>query len=156
MDSVAALLRPWLGSRLVAEAPDFLQALTNRLHTFVCDADTIARVCQTLDSMLFTGIRDMTRGGMRVLLDDGRWMRVRVGDCTIMADELTFLLLAELPRDALHFRVIREYSLRESSLSALRALLTRYAEHQTDEELSALKYVVKTCHPPFRWRGWLE
>lgn len=46
--------------------------------------------------------------------------------------------------------------MRQGSLSALRALYIDFQAFQTEEEWRTVIRVIKTCHPPFRWRNWLE
>ena len=72
-----------------------------------------------------------------------------------MADELLYLVMAALPRDERSFSLLKEYSLRSGSLAALKALYLHYADFQSDEEYRTVRRVITTCHPSFRWRGWL-
>lgn len=105
---------------------------------------------------MFMAVREDTKGRMILLLDSGQYMRIRVEDFAVLADELLYLLLRSLPKNDENFRLIRDYSMRQGSLSALRALYADYLPFQTEEELRVLKRLITTCHPPFRWRGWLE
>ena len=92
---------------------------------------------------------------MLVPLPEGGMVRVKVDDFSVMADDLMYLAFSAFPVDQRHFQVLKEYSMRASSLSALRALYTRYAAMQSPEELSAIATVAVKCYPPFRLRGWL-
>ena len=73
----------------------------------------------------------------------------------MMADELLYVLMEHLPVTKSNYRIISEYSMHPGSLSALRALYARYEAFQSEEEYRTVIRIIKTCHPPFRWRGWL-
>jgi hypothetical protein len=113
-------------------------------------------VQQDVDSMLFMAVRNATSGRMVLRMDTDDLIRVRVSDFSVMADELMYLLLEDLPRDQRTLDAIRAYSLRTSSLSSLRALYLLFQDVQTPDELATIRRIIKTCHLPFRWRGWLE
>lgn len=109
-----------------------------------------------LDSLLFRSVREITRGSMLAQLDDDSFIRIQVEDFSTMADELMLLVFQKFPVDSRHLMLLREYSMRKSSLSALRVLYTRFASMQTHQELAAIASVARACHPPFRLRGWLD
>ena len=71
-------------------------------------------------------------------------------------DDLMLLVFEKFPADQHHLLLLREYSLRKPSLSALRVLYTRFASLQTRQELDAIASVARSCHPAFRLRGWLD
>ena len=147
-------LRPWLGTALTSALDAQMDALTVWLNAFSLRADP-ERLAGEMDSLLFCAIRDATRGTMLARLPDDTWVRIRVEDFSAMADELMGLVFARFPADAAHLQFLRDYSLRCSSLSALRTLYTRFQALQTKEELATIATVAKGCYPPFRLRGWL-
>lgn len=155
IEQTAAILRPWLGSDFVAENAQLMERLAFRLTHFTPGRNTLPQAAQEIDTALFMAVRDGTGGRMILRLDDGRHMRVKVDDFTVMADELMYLLMQGMKRDEQSFLAVRDYSVRQGSLSALRALYLDYQAFQTDEEWRTVARVIKTCHPPFRWRGWL-
>lgn len=155
IEQTAATLRPWLGSDFVAANAELMARLAFRLTHFTVGRDNLPKAAQDIDTALFMAVRDATGGRMILRLDDNRHMRVKVDDFAIMADELLYLLMHGLPRDEKSFLAVREYSVRHGSLAALRALYLDYQAFQTDEEWRTVERVIKTCHPPFRWRGWL-
>ena len=152
---VADTLRPWLGDDFLAGAPMVCVRARDMLCAFSPDRAALTDISQTLDSLLFCAVRDATAGRMTVRLKDGGFVRVQVADFSVMADDLMYLLFRSFPLDARHLMLLREYSVRQSSLSAIRALYTRYREYETPAELDALKRVAQSCHPAFRWRAWL-
>ena len=151
---VMIALRPWLGGPLLNALTPLMGDVAARLTGLSIrgNGDDLA---EELDSFLFQSVLDATGGKMLAQLDDGTYVRIRVEDFFAMADELMFLAFNEFPVDAPHFLYLREYALRHASLSALRALYTRFASMQTTEELEALANVAKSCYPEFRWREWL-
>ena len=151
---VEILLQPWLGSRLCGALFPLMEEIAARLSTYTgySPPDTLA---QWIDSALFQSVRAETQGRMLVPLPEGGMVRVKVDDFAVMADELMYLTFSAFPADQRHFTVLRDYSLRASSLAALRTLYTRFSAMQSPEELEAIASVAKKCYPPFRLRGWL-
>ena len=151
---VIATLRPWLGVPLTQALDPLLSDVTTRLNGFSIRRED--RMADTLDSLLFRAAHQATQGKMLAQLEDGTFVRIRLEDFSAMADELMWLIFQEFPVDEPHLLFLREYSMAHASLSALRALYTRFAPLQTAAELVAIASVVKSCYPPFRWREWLR
>lgn len=152
---VRQILTPWLGSPLLNALDPLTADITGRLNGYSIRRGT-DNLVDELDSLLFRGVRGATEGNMLAQLPDGTFVRVQVEDFAVMADELMFLCFREFPNDGEHLQFLRDYSLRHASLSALRALYTRFGAQQSPKELSAIVSVVKSCYPPFRWREWLK
>ena len=151
---VIVTLRPWLDARLVRALEDPMREITGMLNAYSTRRPP-EELEQAVDSLLFRAIHQATRGDMLVQLPDQSWVRIRMEDVSAMADELMLLVFLELPADGRHLLFLRDYSMRRASLSALRALYTRFAPLQTEKELDAIASVVTSCYPAFRWRGWL-
>ena len=152
---VMIVLRPWLGGPLLEALAPTVREIAGRLNGFSIGGGRDG-LAGELDSLLFRAVRQATGGNMLIALDDGTWVRSRLEDFAAMADELMLLPFLELPADGRHLQYLRDYSMRFPSLSALRALYTRFASLQSEEELSAIASVVKSCYPAFRWREWLS
>ena len=152
---VMIVLKPWLGGPLLEVLTPAVREIAGRLNGFSIwgNRDDLAG---ELDSLLFRAVREATGGKMLIALEDGTWVRSRLEDFAAMADELMLLPFMELPADEKHLRYLRDYSMCNPSLSALRALYTRFAPLQTRDELSAIASVAKSCYPAFRWREWLK
>ena len=151
---VMIALRPWLGGPLLEALAPTVRDIAGRLNGFSIRGSRDG-LAGELDSLLFRAVREATAGRMLAGLDDGTFVRVRLEDFSDMADELMLLPFLELPVDETHLRYLRDYSMHHASLSALRALYTRFSPLQTREELSAIASVAKSCYPAFRWREWL-
>lgn len=156
LEQTAATLRPWLGSAFVAAHAELMERISLKLTHFVPGRDSLHHSAVDIDSLLFMAVRNHTQGRMNLQMDNGQLIRLRLNDFALMADELLYLLMAGLPRDEQSFLLLREYSLRQGSLAALKALYLHYAPYQGEEEYRTVRRVITTCHPPFRWRGWLE
>ena len=152
---VMIVLKPWLGGPLLEALTPAVRQIAGRLNGFSIRG-SLDGLAGELDSLLFRAVRDATEGSMLIALEDGTWVRSRLEDFAAMADELMLLPFLELPVDEKHLRSLRDYSMHHPSLSALRALYTRFASLQTGEELSAIASVAKSCYPAFRWREWLK
>lgn len=154
-DSAARVLRPWLGAAFLA-ACDVCREACAALNAFLALPEgDLSALAARLNTLLFHQVRTLTEGDMRVLLDDGRVVRVRVDDIDQMADDLLYLALCDLPRNACQYGRIRQFALSHDSLSALRALYQRYPAFQTEDELALIARTIRGCHAPFRWRAWL-
>ena len=151
---VMIVLKPWLGGPLMEKLTPTVRLIAGRLNGFSIrgSRDDLAG---ELDSLLFCAVREATGGSMLIALEDGTFVRARLEDFSAMADELMLLAYLELPVDEEHLKYLRDFSLHHESLSALRALYTRFAPLQTRDELNAIASVAKSCYPAFRWREWL-
>lgn len=154
-DTLAAL-RPWLGSAFLAERAQLIERITTRLNAFTLPRDAVSDIAQWLDNLLFLQVRDDTRGKMVLAMDNGVHYRVRVEDFKDMADDLLYLLFSRFPRNAEAFAAVREYSVKAGSLSALKALYLDFTDFQTVQEWETVRRVISSCHPPYRWRLWID
>ena len=152
---VMIVLRPWLGGSLMAALPALPGEIAARLSGFSMERDA-ERMAKEMDSLLFRAVRYATGGSMLAQMDDGGYVRIRLEDFADMADELMLLVFDEFPTDSRHFLFLRDYSMRHPSLSALRALYTRFGSFQSAQELAAIAAVAKDCYRPFRWQSWLR
>ena len=153
---VEETLRPWLGSAFLARRPDLCAQAAAQLRLLNPGLEPLMRLKEKLDNLLFMAVREDTGGRLALMMDDGRLIRLRTGDFTLMADELLYLLFQNLPADPFHQALIRDYSMRSGSLSALRALYLHYRALQPPEETEALRRVITSCHPPWRFRHWMD
>ena len=135
---------------------DLAQQVADTLNGCDIAQTPIALLAKDLDEMIFHTLRDMTFGDMRVLLDDGRTMRVRVDDVDAMADELLYLKLQQLPRNPEQYQRLRQFAMTHESLSALRTLYLRFAAFQTPDELDFIARTVRSAYSPYRWHEWLQ
>lgn len=153
-ETVARMLRPWLGAAFLA-ACDVCAQVCALLNAFSPEDGDLEALAAQLDHLLFHQVRSLTEGDMRVLLDDGRVVRVRVDDVDQMADEALYLALRQLPRSAYQYGRLRQFAMTHDSLSALRALYQDFAAFQTADELALIARTARSGHPAYRWRGWL-
>ena len=103
-----SILRPWLGGDFVERQERLLERVSLKLAHFHPQRDTLQYKAQELDSLLFMAVREDTKGRMTLKLDNGQYMRIRVEDFAILADELLYLLLRALPKNEENFRLIRD------------------------------------------------
>jgi len=153
-DAVAAVLRPWLGAAFIAGC-DICERAAVLMSGFDSANGSLEGLAADLNALVFRTLRSGTRGDMRVLLDDGRVIRVRLDDVDQMADEALYLALRCLPRSAWQYARLRQFAMTHESLSALRALYVDFTSFQTEDELRLIARTARSCHPPYRWRGWL-
>lgn len=153
---VEAALRPWLGARLSEALLPVMEEIAGLLNGYAPQHAAPDALSARLNSLLFRAVREETGGFMLAMLQDGSWIRIRVEDFETMADDLLLLVFERFPADSFHLLLLREYSMRQSSLAALRTLYTRFASLQTPKELETIASVARACHPAFRLRGWLE
>lgn len=156
VEQTADLLRPWLSSAFVVGHADLIERITRRFNTFSPLKDDVADTAQWVDNLLFMAVREYTHGKMNLVTDAGQPVRVRVEDFATMADDALYLLFSSLPRDGRSLMLIREYSVKHGSLSALKALYRDFIELQTQEEWSTVRRVITSCHAMYRWRAWID
>ena len=152
---VANTLTPWLGSKLLHEFRNECDEISRLLNLPKERADLPA-LSKKLAVYLYGQVKRKTDGQMVILPDGGYPIRMRGDDFDIIADDLLYLIFEDFPVDAVHSLLIREFSLHNPSLSALRALYCRFSSLQTAEELSAIRHTACSCYPAFRLRGWLD
>ena len=155
-DQTLAILTPWLGSIFGLNHTPLMERISFKMAHFHPEKDSLLSLAQDIDSQLFMAVRDVTKGRMVLHLDSGTLIKVRLQDFSVMADELLYPVMQKLPQNVNSFHLIRDYSMRQSSLSALRALALDFQAFQTEDELRTVLRMIKTCHPPFRWRAWLR
>ncbi len=155
-DQTIAILSPWLGGDFVGAHGQLMSRISFKLAHFNPQRDSLLALAQDIDSQLFLAVRNETKGRMILRLDNQQHMKVRLQDFAVMTDELLYLVMSALPKNITNFRLVQDYSMRQGSLSALRALYIDFQAFQTEDEWRTVVRVIKTCHPPFRWRNWLE
>ncbi len=152
---VLAALTPWLGSALALHLDDTIETVTRRLNAWSPRME-LQDLAEGIDSLLFRAVRAATDGRMLIQLEDGGWVRVRVEDFSVMADDVLYPLFADMTVDPEHLLILRDYSMRCESLSALKAQYLRFFPLQSAEELGAIASFIKKCYPAYRWRSWMK
>ena len=151
---VSRALHPWVGSYLLESTP-LSEDVADVLRSYAPYKEDLQKLCKRLDSFLFMALRRYTMGTMRVYLDNGGEARIRMADYPFLTDDVLGVLMDSLSPYSVNFEMLKNYSLQQPSLSALRVLYTKYQSFQTPEELSAIARTVRTCHPRERYAAWL-
>lgn len=155
LERVSETLRPWLGDELIRRMPRVMTEAQRRLSAFTAGRDDLGQLAYSLEGLMYTAVRRETEASFLVTLPDGSRVRMETEDFAVIADELMWLLFERFPVDARHLMLLRDYSMRASSLSAIRALYERFREYETADELKALRRVARGSYPEYRWRSWL-
>ena len=151
---VREVLLPYLGSNTLGQTA-LTDHATEALRRFSPHQDSIEALAQRLADMLFGELYACLGPRMTLQLDDGRLARVLVADIPDIADGLLGVLFDSLPDSEVTLDMIRDYALRATSLSAMRALLTRFGDLQSPEEEAILRRIIRDNYPPERYRDWL-
>jgi len=151
---VSRALHPWVGSYMLESTP-LSEETADVLRSYAPYKEDLLKLCKRLDSFLFMALRRYTTGTMRVYLDSGREARIRMADYPLLTDDVLGVLMDSLSPYSVNFELLKNYSMQQPSLSALRVLYTRYQSFQTAEELAAIARTVRTCHPRERYVSWL-
>ena len=78
-----------------------------------------------------------------------------MADYPLLTDDVLGVLMDSLSPYSVNFELLKNYSMQQPSLSALRVLYTKYQSFQTTEELAAIARTVRTCHLRERYASWL-
>lgn len=151
VSQIANILLPWTGSGLLEQLHPECEQIAKLLQSSA-KPDAIA---ERITLLLFSRIRQLTRGTMIVQPDGGYPVRMQTEDFATIADEMLLPLFEEYPADDVHLQKLREFSLSCASLSALRALYTRFSSLQSKEELATIAQIARGSYPAYRLHGWL-
>lgn len=152
---VMIALAPWLGEELSRALDDSLEQITHWLNAWT-DKQDLGELRQRIDSLLFRSAREATQGRLLVQVPDGGWVRMRLEDFSTMADDVLCVLFSDFPVDQRHLQLLRDFSLRQESLAALKTLYLRFAPLEQEDERAAIGAFVRKCYPSFRWQAWLQ
>ncbi|MGI6739006.1 MAG: hypothetical protein ACOX54_06425 [Christensenellales bacterium] len=153
---IAIALTPWLGTEFISKQEEMCSAIALKFSTFILGRNTIDSLASWVNDKIFFRVRMYTFGKMVLRMDTQKLIRLRMDDFTTMSDELMYLLFHNFPKDRAHFLAVQEYSVKQSSLSALRALYMDFSGFQSEKELATLRRVITSCYDKYRWRFWLE
>lgn len=133
LDQIEGLLRPVLGSALLARCPDLVYSVNGLLVRFGRTQETLSQLLSRLDSLLFNTVYLGTDRSMVVQLQDGSRERVTSDAIHDLADRLLALAYAGKRPDALLRDALFDFA-REGSYAAMRELLARYPLEAFDRE----------------------
>ncbi len=156
VSQIVCALTPWLGSCFLSQNEGTVNSIATKLNTFVLGRESFESLAIKINDMLFFAVRSFTDGKMALKMDSGLSYRIRMEDFGVMTDDLLYLLFAALPKNRQHCLALQDYSIKNNSLAALRALYMDFASFQTEEERLTLKKVIVSCFDKARWRYWLD
>ena len=151
---VREALRPYLGTQTLDQTA-LAKRATEVLRHFSPHAQTLTELAQQLCDMLFCDLYACLGPRMTLTLDDGRQARVLVASIPDLADIILGVLFDSLPDSEVALALTRDYALRATSLSAMRALLTRFQAYQSPEEQAILRRIIRDNYPPECYQDWL-
>ena len=125
LDQIEALLRPRLGAALLARCPELVFSVNGVLVRFGRTQETLGKLLDQLDSLLFNTVYLGTDRTMVVMRDDGTHERVTADAIRDTADRLLALSYSVRRPDALLQDALFDFA-REGSYAAMRELLARY------------------------------
>ena len=125
LDQIEALLRPRLGAALLARCPELVFSVNGVLVRFGRTQETLGKLLDQLDSLLFNTVYLCTDRTMVVMRDDGTHERVTADAIRDTADRLLALSYSGRRPDALLQDALFDFA-REGSYAAMRELLARY------------------------------
>ena len=147
-------LAPFLGEDTPACAAAAEQAAEVLRH-FTPHQQPLEELTRQLNDALFGVLYACLGPRMTLAFSDGRQVRIRMADIPDLSDCVLGVLIASLPNSQATLDLLRDYAMRQTSLSALRALLTRFGRYQSPEEQALLRRVIRDNYPPERYADWL-
>ncbi len=151
---ILGIIQPWVGSAMLPYLEETAQSILTRFSYFGAK-DDLDGLNAWLEAYLYDSVRRITRGKMIAGLDDGSLVSLRAADFTVIADEIMYLLFSSFPKNPKYLLMLRDYSLRHESLSALRALLIDFRGLISEEESIMIRKVVLN-YPAWRYKNWLN
>ena len=151
---VRKVLLPYLGSQTLTQTA-LAERVTEALRHYAPYDQPIQELAQRLSDMLFGDLYACLGPRMTLTLDDGRQARVLVADIPDLTDSVLGVLFDSLPDSQITLNLLRDYALHATSLSAMRALLTRFQVAQAPEEQAILHRIIRDNYPPERYQDWL-
>ena len=125
LDQIEALRRPRLGAALLTRCPELVYSVNGVLVRFGRTQETLGKLLDQLDSLLFNTVYLGTDRTMVVMRDDGTHERVTADAIRDTADRLLALSYSVRRPDALLQDALFDFA-REGSYAAMRELLARY------------------------------
>ena len=125
LDQIESLLRPRLGAALLTRCPELVYSVNGVLVRFGRTQETLGKLLDQLDSLLFNTVYLGTDRTMVVMRDDGTHERVTADAIRDTADRLLALSYSGRRPDALLQDALFDFA-REGSYAAMRELLARY------------------------------
>lgn len=152
---VREALAPFLGSVLLAQTP-IAEHCAEALRRFTPHQQQLSDLEQQLRDALFEDLYACLGPRMTLQLPDGRQARIRMADLPDLADCVLGVLFDSLPFSEPTLLLLREHAMHTTSLSAMRALLLRFGDFQSPDELTILRRIIRDNYPPERYADWLE
>lgn len=153
-EQVRKALRPRLGSDIV-DATDVADCAADVLRAYAPYRDTLEQLAERMGNALFGSLYRTLGPRMTVRLDQGDMVRIRLQDLPEVADDAMGALFESLTVYSVSYDLLKEYSMRSGSLSAMRVLYQRYDDFQSPEEKRIIARIVRDRYPAARYRDWL-
>lgn len=152
---VCEALRPVLGSSL-AEDRVLCENLAAAMEYYQANNMSLEELNQQLTAILFDGLYDHLGENMTLRRDDGTLARIYLKDIPVVADDAMWALFKAMPIYSTTFQSLKDYSMRSSSLSAMRVLYENFDRFQTDEENELMVRIIRERYPAIRYESWLK
>ena len=151
---VREVLAPFLGVDTPACAAAAEQA-AEVLRRFTPYQQPLEELTRQLNDALFGALYACLGPRMTLSFSDGRQVRIRMADIPDLSDSVLGLLIESLPPSQSTLDLLRDYAMRETSLSALRALLTRFGRYHSPDDQAIMRRIIRDNYPPERYADWL-
>ena len=152
---VREVLRPFLGTETLTQT-SVAEHAAEALRGFAPHHQPMGALHEQLCRLIFDDLYAFLGQRMTLRLDDGRQARIRMADIPDLADSVLGVLFDRLPDDPLTLGLLREYAMQTTSLSAMRALLTRFGDRHAPDEQAILRRIIRDNYPPERYADWLQ
>lgn len=130
---VVECLRAALGSELLESCPGLPYDCAALMRRYRHTDDTLIRILDALDALIFKAVFAATQKGMRLKLDDGRVIRITQEQIHALADRLLALRYRRLAPDSVLRDDLFDLS-RANSYAAMRDLVERFPMDEDDRE----------------------
>ena len=148
-------LLPTLGREL-AEDEVLCGTLAQMLQSYNPTTQTLEELAQSLTEPIFDRLYEHLGETMRLRREDGTVVRIYLKDLPGLADDVMGALFDSMPVYSASFQILKDYSVRAGSLSAMRVLYQKFGQFQTEEEQEIMVRVIRERYPRIRYESWLK
>ena len=153
-DAVREALIPWLGTAVLMQT-GIDDSAANLLRSYSPYRMTLPELNEMICNRIFNELYSLLGPRMTIQRDDGSLLRIRLNDLPVLVDDVMGVLFDCMTISPANQQLLMEYAMYQTSLSAMRMLLVKYASSLGLQEQEILKRIIRDNYPPERYVRWM-